>query len=84
MKISFTYNAADSGIVYKTLHSALDNVRGADGAILYDDLTIELPDDSGSTIEDIPPAIQDLINDAIDELAQDFGIDLEIDTVSES
>lgn len=49
--------------------------------VVYDDLTVEV-DADGSSIDEIPVEVADLINEAIDLLAEDYGIDLEIDSVS--
>ena len=82
MKISLTCNSSGAD----DIRIAGDYLEGQllDNApvevVVYDDLTIEI-DADGSCWEDVPAEIQDAINAAIDQLAEDYGISIEIDSV---
>lgn len=83
MKISFVCTSTgkdDTRIACDYLEGQLlDNIPCE--VCIYDDMTVEL-DADGACWDDVPSDVQDAINAAIDQLAEDYGISIEVDHVS--
>lgn len=83
MKITFNVISTgkeDKEIFFDTLEAELlDNVPCPTS--LYDDCVLEL-DVDGSSWDDVPASVQDAIYAAIDQVAADLGIEVEIGTIT--